>query len=290
MKGVQIMETITKLIYTYPKPDYKEEFKSITYPGIKKDKYLISNHGRVYNINTNKFMKTYFDDDNHEKITLVTDVKHPRKRGNKSKHYFIHRLMAWEFIGPPPDEYHTVINHKNGIPCCNFIHNIEWASMLENTNHAKRYGLLKNSGTDSKICKYDEKLIRRICSLFEEGYHNKEIFEIIKTMKRFDNPETHSGLYNLINKLGKRTSYRNIVCDYNYLPPKEFFKCDDVTEKIRSMILDGKTNFEIMHEFNINEIKDNRSFYNKIIYERAKCNVILIDYPKGVGETEMVSS
>ena len=55
-------------------------------------------------------MKTYFDKDYHERITLVTTIKN--KKGNKSKHYFIHRLMMWEFVGPPPDEYHNVVNHK----------------------------------------------------------------------------------------------------------------------------------------------------------------------------------
>ena len=30
-------------------PDYEEIFKDITYPKIKPDKYMISNHGRVLN-------------------------------------------------------------------------------------------------------------------------------------------------------------------------------------------------------------------------------------------------
>jgi hypothetical protein len=80
---------IHKLNYEYKEPNYPEKFKLITYPGVKLNKYMISNHGRVFNCNKNKIMKTYFDSDNHEKITLVTDVKHDKKRGNKQKHYFI---------------------------------------------------------------------------------------------------------------------------------------------------------------------------------------------------------
>lgn len=139
---------IHRLTYKYDEPDYKEEFKDVCYPGIKKDMYMISNHGRVYNKKKKKIMKTYFDKDDHERITLVTDVKHPTKKGNKSKHYFIHRLMLWAFIGPPPDDDHVICNHKNHIPCCNLIHNLEWCTVLENTNKAKEFGVMKTSGTN----------------------------------------------------------------------------------------------------------------------------------------------
>lgn len=104
------MEVIKKFNFAYSKPDYPELFKIITYPGIKPNMYMISNHGKVFNIKKKIIMKTYFDKDYHERITLVTTIKN--KKGNKSKHYFIHRLMMWEFVGPPPDEYHNVVNHK----------------------------------------------------------------------------------------------------------------------------------------------------------------------------------
>ena len=233
------MEIIERLNYRYPVPDYEELFRLITYPGVKPDTYLVSNHGRVYNIKKKIIMKTYFDKDNHERITLSTDKKHPKKSGYKQKHYFIHRLMAWAFLGPPPDEFHNIINHKNGIPCCNFIHNLEWCSVLENTNHAKKKGLLKNSGINAKVCKYEEKLIRRICLLFEEGYNNKEIFEIITNKKKYKGEG--NAIYQLINKLGKRICYRDIVEDYDYVPDISYFDCDDVTQKIRDMIKEDKT-------------------------------------------------
>lgn len=271
------MNIIEKLSYTYPEPEYEEVFKHITYPGIKEGKYAISNHGRVFNFSSKKIMKTYFDKDDHERITLVTKDKHPKKRGNKSKHYFIHRLMAWEFLGQPIDEFHNVVNHKNGIPCCNYIHNIEWCSVLENTEHAKRKGLLRNTGVDAKVCKYKEKLIRKICSLFEEGYNNIEIYEIIQNKKNY---KDDNRIYQLINKLGKRICYRNIVVDYDYLPDMSYFKCDEKIQQMRNLIQDGKTNIEIMRFFGYNDYKDNKTFYNRIISERVKCEVLFNDYPK----------
>ena len=272
---------INKFHFSYEQPNYKEIFKIVTYPGIKENQYMISNHGRVFNINKQIIMKTYFDDDFHEKITLVTDVKHPTKRGNRSKHYFIHRLMVWEFLGPPKDEYHNTVNHKNGIPCCNFIHNLEWTSILENTNHAKSLGLLNNSGINASVCKYDEKLIRKICSLFEKGYNNMEIFEMIKGHKNVKESSENVGLYQLINKLGKKICYWDIVSEYDYTPNEAFFKCDENIQKIRNMILDKKTNIEILKEFGIDNFSDDKRFYNRIISERAKCKILVQRLSKG---------
>ena len=265
---------INKFDYEYDIPNYKEEFKIITYPGIKENQYMISNHGRVFNIKKEIIMKTYFDDDYHEKITLVTDKKHPKKRGNKSKHYFIHRLMAWEFIGPPVDEIHNIVNHKNGIPCCNFIDNLEWSSVLENTNHAKTMGLLNNSGVNASVCKYDEKTIRKICSLFEKGYTNMEIFELLKGHKNTKTTSENVGFYQLINKLGKKICYWDIVSEYDYLPNEKYFSCTPDIKKVREMIFDNKTNIEIMEAFGFNSINENKRFYNRIISERAKCKVL----------------
>ena len=44
------MEVIKKFNFAYSKPDYPELFKIITYPGIKPNMYMISNHGKVFNI------------------------------------------------------------------------------------------------------------------------------------------------------------------------------------------------------------------------------------------------
>ena len=247
-------------------PNYKEEYKIITYPTVKENKYCISNYGNVLNLRTLKIMKTYLDKDDHERITLVST-------NGKSKHYFIHRLMLWEFIGPAPDDLHNISNHKDGTPYNNFIHNLEWTSVLENTNHAKRLGLMNNVGLNSATSKYDEKLIRKICKLFEQGYDNIDIFEIITGHKNYKNHG--NALYQLINKLGKRMVYPDIVCDYDYYPDDKYFKCDDDIQKIRDMILAGKTNYDILHEFNIYNISGNERFYRRIIYERKKCNVII---------------
>ena len=265
---------IHKLIYKYSEPEYEEEFKDIVYPGIKPDMYMISNHGRVYNIKKKIIMKTYFDDDNHEKITLVTNVKHKTRRGNKSKHYFIHRLMLWTFIGPPPDELHDRGCHKNEIPCCNFIHNLEWGSVLENTNHAKKHGKMNNSGMNCKRRKYSEKLIRKICKYRENGLKMHEISEIIFN----DNKYTKTQINALVRRVCCKTSFHDIVSDYDFDVPDNIKNCSDEIRVIRNMIINGDTNYDILNFFGYNKPSDNKTFYNKIIEQRAICKGLFNDY------------
>lgn len=280
---------IKKLIYEYEEPDYEEEFKPIIYPGLKDNMYLISNYGRVYNIKKKIIMKTYFDDDNHEKITLVTNVKHPTKRGNKSKHYFIHRLMLWTFIGPPINELYSTGKHKNQIPCCNFIHNLEWGSVLENTNEAKKYGIMKTSGIDSTNRKYSEKLIREICSLRENGNSIVEILEIILNDKK-NKKYSRRSLYFLIKRICYKTSFLDISSEYNFSLPDEVLVCDDKTRIIRDLIFSDKTNYEILDYFGYAEPSDNRSLYNDIIYQRSICKAMLNDYRKGLIEERFIKA
>lgn len=271
---------IHKLTYEYEEPDYPEVFRIINYPGIAWFIYEISNHGRVRIRKTGKILKSFFDKDGHERITLQgLDLK---SNGEIiRKHAYIHRLMMWAFVGPPPDELHCVVSHKNEIPCCNFIHNLEWASVLENTNHAKLFGRFQNSGIKSSNVVHSEKLIRKICKYFEEGYTNIEIFELITGSKIYKKTKNYK-IYNLINKLSKRMYFRDIVTDYDYAPPIEFFKCTKDIADIRFMIYDGKTNYEILAYYGYKEPSENKDLYNKIIYERQKCEVLFNDYPKEV--------
>lgn len=231
---------------------------------------MISNHGRVYSLISKKFMKPEVDKDGYLRIQLTTtEIK---KDGTRRRtHVGVHRLVTWEFIGPPPDELTNVVNHKDGVTWRNYAHNLEWTSVLGNTNHAKENGLMNNSGTSAKACKYDEEKIRNICKMFEEGYDNKEVFEKITGHRNF---KSDYATYSLVNKLYRKICYWDIVKDYDYEPDKEFYKCDDETQWIRDMILANKTNYEILYDFGYEEPSDDKRFYNKIIQERAKCKAI----------------
>lgn len=276
------MKKIHKFLYKYEYPCYPEEFKIITYLGVKPGKYSISNHGNVILLKNNTIMKTYYDKDYHERITLVTDTKHPTKRGNKSKHYFIHRLMAWEFLGPPKNQYSNIVNHINGIPCCNFIDNLEWCTVLDNTNHAKSLKKLNNSGSASISRKYSIKLIHKICSLLEDGYTPLCIVEILIASGKIIESQV-SNVTQLVYKLNKKIIFHDIVSEYNYKSSINIVSKNNTINTIRKMIYHGKSNYDILNQFGYSKLSNDtniRKLYNQIIYQRAVCKLLFNDYRK----------
>jgi hypothetical protein len=114
--------------------------------------YMVSNLGRVKSvtrehIGTNgKLIVIYgiirkcnLDFRGYPKVSL----KKPTEKIKKT--FSVHRLVAIAFI-PNPDNKPEV-NHINGIRNDNRVENLEWATHLENMQHAKRTGLFINCAT-----------------------------------------------------------------------------------------------------------------------------------------------
>lgn len=57
------------------------------------------------------------------------------RNGNRPS-FKVHRLIAMTFIGPPPDEERTEINHKDGNKINNHPNNLEWVTRSENCEHS----------------------------------------------------------------------------------------------------------------------------------------------------------
>lgn len=67
-------------------------------------------------------------------------------KNGKSKHFFIHQLLAKVFIPNPENKPH--INHINGIKNDNRLENIEWCTPLENITHS-----IKNNLAGTNRCR-----------------------------------------------------------------------------------------------------------------------------------------
>ena len=65
------------------------------------------------------------------------------------RHVLVHRLVAIAFLGPPPLENHTVVNHKDLDKGNNAVNNLEWTTPSKNQTH-----FLANS---SRKCRSDGK-------------------------------------------------------------------------------------------------------------------------------------
>ena len=108
-----------------------EEWRDIEgYEGL----YQISNWGRVKSLN---YKRT-----GEEGILLPSPNKHGYlridlcKKGEKPKHFSIHRLVAQAFI-PNPDNLPQV-NHKDENKTNNYVYNLEWCDDKYNVNYGTR--------------------------------------------------------------------------------------------------------------------------------------------------------
>lgn len=77
--------------------------------------YIISNYGRVYNIDKAKYLK----------IDPVTWYPRVRLGGIHGEVFYVHRLVGRAFV----DGYFegAVINHKDGNAQNNYFENLEWS-------------------------------------------------------------------------------------------------------------------------------------------------------------------
>lgn len=155
--------------------------------------YEVSNKGRVRSLkksfskkvdlcNHNKefyYLKTYINNHNREVVFLTKD--------KERKQFFIHRLIAIEFI-PNPENKPTV-NHIDENPLNNSITNLEWATFREQLLHnglAKRSGMKRRNNHLSKpIAKTkDDEIIIQFPSIQEAiraGYNSSNLCRWLRT-------------------------------------------------------------------------------------------------------------
>lgn len=134
MREHSIQNEIREAISKYLFPD--EEWRPIV--GFEKF-YEISNHGRVryFPRQGNHFrsgiLKPVIHRDGYVLVSIVDGVG---KRYCKK----IHRLVAEAFI--PREKEKNVVHHKDSVKTNNYVSNLEWVTISENTWHSSQDGLL----------------------------------------------------------------------------------------------------------------------------------------------------
>lgn len=91
------------------------------------NKYLISNHGRVKSLKSNKILTTKYTG-NYPHIVLF--------KNNVRKNFTIHYLVATAFVENPHD--FKEVNHIDENPMNNFPSNLEWCTHKYNVNYGTR--------------------------------------------------------------------------------------------------------------------------------------------------------
>ena len=99
--------------------------------------YQISNLGRVKslydgrrNVFREKIMKPKLEKTGYERICL--------RKENKSKHYYVHRIVANAFLKVDENSKILDVNHKDENKQNNCVDNLEWCTRSYNVNYGKR--------------------------------------------------------------------------------------------------------------------------------------------------------
>ena len=104
-----------------------EEWRPLVYKDIDPDRYLISNHGNIYDKKL-KYLKSISCNGKYYPCAKFMCVD------NLSKRYDIHPIVATMFI-PGYDDKHNVVNHiDNGYN--NVWRNLEWCTFSWNNSHS----------------------------------------------------------------------------------------------------------------------------------------------------------
>jgi hypothetical protein len=100
--------------------------------------YEIHSNGRVWSVKRfNKqnrlcgdlFLSLHDNSSGYKKVILT--------KNNKSKSFYIHRIVAESFIPNPKNL--PCVNHKDGNPSNNNLENLEWCSYSENIKHSFKF-------------------------------------------------------------------------------------------------------------------------------------------------------
>ena len=199
----EIIDRINELLSEKYDVFIKEEFKYVTYPGVRLNKYIIGNFGTVYNIDRDIIMKPQMSKGNvYYHITMSTEDG----EGLGYKSFKIHRLVAWEFVdGYNPNK---VVNHIDSHTTHNYEYNLEWCTPSENSYHG-----FNNNYTYSAKRSLTKREVKQICRMFENGMSVIEVFrEFTGLQHKSDDEKT----YKKIVRIHTRKYYTNVSKDFNW--------------------------------------------------------------------------
>jgi len=117
--------------------------------------YQVSNMGNIKSlvrerVKVDRILKPWYNNEGYPMVKLC--------KNGICKSFKMQRFVAIAFIPNPDNKPAT--NHKNGIKSDIRAENLEWVTNKENTAHAIKIGLIKNTGENSHYAKLNEFQVR----------------------------------------------------------------------------------------------------------------------------------
>ena len=181
-----------KQIPFVPIPMIPNEQILIMYPidgcDILSDTYALTNYGRLFLVHSVRkgcaFEELHPSPDEKGYLATILSCHSGRKR------FFIHRLVAL-YYNYNPNHKDLVVNHIDGCRNNNYIGNLEWVTIAENTIHAVKTGLIKRSLDENTVQAIREDLAIGALSITEIA-------------------EKYNTTYHIVNGLSERRIYKDL--------------------------------------------------------------------------------
>lgn len=226
------------------------EVKKVTYPGVRRDRYLVANIGIIIDTVSGKIVRMDIDQDGYLRCDLLVDIPGFNK---PAKHFGVHRIVAWEFC--EGRDMNLVIDHIDGNKKFNWSSNLRWVTSGENTRAAEAMGLRNVRGEGNGTNKYPEAFIRWICMEYQNGAYPIDVFH--KIYGSIPIPQ-NDPFYTLLWRLKRKEIWPGVVCDYTYdtdtfgsapkifLPGKAGKYSESTIRKICNLLSSGKTIYSVV--------------------------------------------
>lgn len=214
--------------------DHPDEYFTslIFYDGRILPEYYISNYGKIYSKRYERLFNYYTDEHGYYRVTIIIAP-------NKTYFTGVHKLVLMSFDPIVESNIH-IPNHKDGIVNNNYIGNLEWATVSENTRHALDNNIAKVKCEDNSRSVFTNAQVHKICKLMEDGYTNSQILDymklpygsernriaaIVRLIRRGQTYLDISKQYNIPGMLGRVTypdEFAELVCQFLKDPTREF--------------------------------------------------------------------
>lgn len=161
--------------------------------------YYVSNFGNVKKVNakngTEKLIRGDLNSTGYRRVQFTLE--------GELRRYFVHRLVAIEFL-PNPQNF-PVVNHKDGNKLnCN-ASNLEWTTQSKNADHAFDMGL-RMVGEGSTNAETTNEIVEGVCRLIQAGWVRGSVLALGLdgiTKSKFDD-------------IRRRKTWKRISCRYKW--------------------------------------------------------------------------